>query len=319
MKIDDVLSNIPQASVYFLYGSNLFSKWQFRKKLERFKEIPCVVVFGDEVDLFDKSECGGLIPEPKLVIVNDFSEIKNKKAFYDLIERAPEGSIYLLLADKKEKITVTKSVLEIDCPEIKHNEKDFVATIKTWLKNASFNLNDSAIKKIYWITQGDLFHAFNEIQKISLYAHATNSAHISTEELKTLIGPRVELDPFIFSTYYLQKKLSSALNELTAWKNSDVMFQLYNQFKAVEKALLAKTCKNKGIKIEKITEETGIPFWYLKYTFPEIDSKWSEKDLIAALKDCTMAIHKARKVSNLAIPMMAESVLRRCKLSESVE
>jgi DNA polymerase III delta subunit len=319
VKIDEVLGKTPKASVYFLYGKDLFSKWQFRKKLERSSELPSVVVFGDDLELFEKAECSGLIPEPKLVIVNDFSEIKNKKAFYDLIERAPEEAVYLLFSDKKEKVTLTKTLLEIDCPEIKQNEKDFIATVKGWLKNASFSLNDQAIKKIYWITQGDLFQAFNEVQKISMYAHATNSAHVSADELKTLVGPRVEIDPFIFSTYYLQKKLALALNELSAWKNSDVMLQLHNQFKAVEKALLVKTCKNKGMKTEKIMEETGVPLWYLKYSFPEFESKWSEKDLIAALKDCTMAIHKARKVSNLAIPMMVESVLRRCKFSESVE
>jgi DNA polymerase III delta subunit len=319
VKIEDALSNLPQASVYFAYGNGLFSKWQLRKKLERLHKVPKVVVFGDDLEIIDKAECGGLIPEPKLVIVENFSEIKNKKYFLEMIERACEGSVYLLTNEKKEKILLSKNVVEIDCSETKQNEREFLQTIKNWLKGSSLTLNDQSLKKIFSVTNGDLFHAFNEIQKAALYAQATNAAHLSLDELKTLMGPRFDSDPFSFSNFYLQKKLTFALNEIKSWKTTDVMLQLHNHFKAVERSLLAMSCKKKNMKVEKITEETGIPSWYLKYTFPEIESKWSEKELIGALRDCTIAIHKAKTVVNIAIPVMMESVLRRCKFGGNVE
>jgi len=320
MKINDALGNIPQASVFLSYGTNLFAKWQLRKKLEKIHSaLPRSVIFGDDPNLFEKAECGGLIPEPKLVIIEDFSEIKNKKLFFDLIERSAEGSIFLLQSAKKEKIATTKSVVEIECSDSKQNEREFVQTVRDWLKSSSFTLNDNALKKIFSLTNGDLFHAFNEIQKVAIYAHATNSAHISLDELRCLMGPRFDTDPFAFSTFYLQKNSKMALNELHTWKITDVQLQLHSQFKAIEKALLALVCKKKNMKIEKITAETGIPFWYFKYSFPEIESKWSEKELIGALKDCTIAIHKSKKIVNIAVPIMMESVLRRCKFGGTVE
>jgi DNA polymerase III delta subunit len=319
MKAEEALKNLPKADVYYAHGANLFNKWQLRKKIERSLQIPKTVVFGDDENLFDKAETGGLVPEPRFVVIEEFSEVKNKKALFELIDRAAEGSVYLLQGSKKEKIDVSKSVIEVECPAIKQNERDFISTVKSWIKGANFNLSDHIIKRIYNVTDGDLFNAHNEIQKIALYAHATNSAHLSVEEVSNLLGPRVEVDPFSFSTLFLQKKSKAALDEISKWKYSDVMLQTYNHFKAVEKALVAISCKKSGMKVEAITQETGIPSWYLKFVLPEIELNWTKEELLGALKDCAVAIYKAKKIANLAIPVMIESVLRRCKFGGSVE
>lgn len=318
MKADDVLKSIPPAAVYYTHGSNLFQKWQLRRKLEKTVNLPKTVVFGDDEDLLEKAETGGLVPEPRLIVVEEFSEVKNKKSFFELIDRSAEGSVYLLQGSKKEKIDVSRPVLEVECPAVKQNEREFTATVKGWLKGASFNVNDPILKRIYSVTNGDLFHAYNEVQKIAVYAHATNSAHLSLDEVTRLLGPRIETDPFSFSTFYLQKKPKAALDEIHRWKQADVMLQTYSHFKAVEKALVALSCKQVGMKADEITSETKIPPWYFRFVLPEIESNWTTAELLASLKDCSVAISKAKKIANLAIPVMIESVLRRCKFGGGV-
>lgn len=318
MKAEDVLKNIPPAVVYYTHGSNLFQKWQLRRKLEKTVNLPKTVVFGDDDDLLEKAETGGLVPEPRLVVVEEFSEVKNKKSFFDLIDRSAEGSVYLLQGSKKEKIEVSKSVLEVECPAVKQSEKEFMSTVKGWLKGASFNVNETILKRIYSVSNGDLFHAYNEIQKIAVYAHATNSAHLSLDEIARLLGPRIETDPFSFSTFYIQKKPKAALEEISRWKQSDVMLQTYSHFKAVEKALVALSCKQMGMKVDETIQETKIPPWYFRFVLPEIESNWTTAELLDALKDCSIAISKAKKIANLAIPVMIQSVLLRCKFGGSV-
>lgn len=319
MKADEALKNVPSSSVYFTYGANLFQKWMFRKKLEQTVKLPKTIVFGDDAELFDKAETGGLVPEARLVVVEDFSEIKNKKDFFELIDRSAEGSVYLLQGNKKEKIDVTKQVVEIECVAVKPSEREFLSTVKGWIKGSNFHLSDAILKRLYSVTVGDLFYAYNEIKKIAIYTHATNSAHLSMDEASMLLGPRIEVDPFSFSTFYFQKKKRAALDEISRWRQEDTMLQTYNHFKAVERAVLAFSGKAAGMKVEDISTECSIPLWYFRFVFPEIESNWTKQELIGAFKDCTLAISKAKKIANLAIPIMIESVLRRCNFGGNLE
>lgn len=320
MKAEDALQKLPSATVYYTHGSNLFLKYQIRKRVERaYPSLLKTVVFGDDEEIFDKAECGGLIPEPRLIVVEEFSELKNKKGFFELINRAAQGSVYLLQGEKKEKISVERELTEIECPSKKINEREFLLAVKGWLSKSSFQINDSALKRIFNLTGGDLFYAYNEIKKLALYAEATNSAHLSPAEIQTIMGPKIDADPFLFSTLYLQKNRRACLQEVAKWKSSDLMLHLYNHFKAVEKALLAKTCKELGMSAESVSAQTGIPSWYYKFVFPDIEAKWTKLELIEALKDCAEAIEKAKRVANLAIPVIVQSVLRRNKYGGSVE
>lgn len=320
MKVEEALKSLPNASVYYTYGAGEFPKHQFRKKLERaHASLPRVVVFGDDSELFEKAECGGLIPEARLVLIENFSDVQDKKGLFELIDRSADGSVYLLQGQKKEKIYVSKTMIEVECPAQKMNEREFLSTVKSWVKSASVQINDPIIKRVYSVTNGDLFYAHNEIKKILLYAEATNSAHLSIAEVNTILGPRIESDPFTFSTLFLQKNVKGALKEVSRWKQNDTMLHTYNHFKALERAVLAKTCKESGMGVEKISAETGIPAWYFRFVFPEIESKWTSAELIGAMKDCFLAIEKSKKIANLAIPVIVESVLRRIKIGGSVE
>jgi DNA polymerase III delta subunit len=320
VKVEEALKSVPSATVYLSFGAGLFSKNQFRKKLERTHDgLPRVVVFGDDEEILDKAECGGLIPEPRLVIIESFSEVKNKKALFELIDRSAEGSVYLLQSEKKEKVQVSREIVEVECPAVKINEREFVSIVKTWVKGSPVQINDSIIKRIFSVTGGDLFYAQSEVKKILLYAEATNSAHLSLHEINSIMGPRIETDPFSFSTLFLQKNAKGALREVAQWRQYDTMLHTYNHFKALERAVLAKTCKDQGMAVEKISAETGIPAWYFRFVFPDIDSKWTTSDLIGALKDCAHAIEKSKKIANMAIPVIVESVLRRIRFGGSVE
>jgi len=127
--------------------------------------------------------------------------------------------------------------------------------LESWIKNKILELNakasPNAIKRLLWMTSGDLYTLENEINKLTLYVE---DREIEVSDVNILISSSRQSNIFLFIDAVMDKKPGVALNELYSMILDGVSIgQIINMLaRQVRLLILCKDFLNKNLSRDEI-------------------------------------------------------------------
>jgi len=198
-----------------------------------------------------------------IIISNLLSKIENKVKsipnewleFHKYIDEIPPTSEIIFVENIELKNNgVALNAIGDQC-EVKTFQKMKGYELENWIKNKISELNakasPNAIKRLLWMTSGDLFKLENEINKLSLYVE---DREIMVADINTLIQSSRQSNIFLFIDAVMDKKPGVALNELYSIILDGVSIgQIINMLaRQVRLLILCKDFLNKNLSREEI-------------------------------------------------------------------
>ncbi|MBA31002.1 MAG: DNA polymerase III subunit delta [Chloroflexi bacterium] len=158
-----------------------------------------------------------------IIISNLLTKIQNKVKsiseewleFHKYIDEIPPTSEIIFVENDELKNNGLGFSAVGDGCEVKIFKKKKGYELENWIKDKIAESNSkaspNAIKRLSWITGGDLYKLENEITKLSLYA---NDREINISDVNKLISSSRQSNIFLFIDAVMEKKAGVALNEL---------------------------------------------------------------------------------------------------------
>tara|TARA_B100000401_G_C52740806_1_gene688239 strand:- start:199 stop:1164 length:966 start_codon:yes stop_codon:yes gene_type:complete len=198
-----------------------------------------------------------------IIVSNLLSKIQNKVKsipgewleFYKYIDEIPPTSEIFFVENIELKTNgIGLNSIGDQC-EIKNFKKKKGYELESWIKNKILELNakasPNAIKRLLWMTSGDLYTLENEINKLTLYVE---DREIEVSDVNILISSSRQSNIFLFIDAVMDKKPGVALNELYSMILDGVSIgQIINMLaRQVRLLILCKDFLNKNLSRDEI-------------------------------------------------------------------
>ncbi|MBL01479.1 MAG: DNA polymerase III subunit delta [Chloroflexi bacterium] len=198
-----------------------------------------------------------------IIISNLLSKIQNKVKsisdewleFYKYVDEIPPTSEVIFVENIELKNNGNGLNAVGDKCEVKVFQKKKGYELENWIKNKILEskamASPNAIKKLSWITSGDLYRLENEINKLSLYV---GDREINVSDVNKVISSSRQSNIFLFIDAVMDKKAGVALNELYSLILDGVSIgQIINMLaRQVRLLILCKDLSSKNLSREDI-------------------------------------------------------------------
>ena len=173
-KLKDKIDNC-----YLIYGDDRFLCFDALKKIEdsvciSIKDMNIDIISGEKALAKDIVSSANLYPfgdEKRLVIVKNFSPIKNKDEYNEIQNyvKNPLNSTVLVFfnPENADFFKNMSDLTSIDCNKI--DIKFIYAYVKNYLSKNEISADDSAIEKLILFCNSDMSRINNELEKLSSY------------------------------------------------------------------------------------------------------------------------------------------------------
>lgn len=172
-----------------------------------------------------------IFSEKRLVIIDGFpfagersfsgaSDIES--LILEHLSKIPEDTLVVFLSENPDKRTLAYKELS-KIAEIKNLSLDGEDAVYDYLSKKYKNIDPTALKRLVFLKGGDMQKSQSELEKLSL-----TKAHITLQDIETLIIPEFEESIFVFIDTILaknQKKIFQEFRNLLEFSNLYALYQ----------------------------------------------------------------------------------------------
>lgn len=229
-------------------------------------------------EFYEKIESLDLIPHPKLFYINNTSgNLSKQKQFWNYVSDAPQDTRYIINQLSSKQVEEGVETVEVLCEKVRDNQKEVGKIVHELLKSVGLAISPTDVPLFYALYKNNLFAIYQELQKCKVYAQSLKCAYLDTPELRKILSPPTDKDPFIFANAFMARKLKTVLLNLP--DASEFVPQFGNVFATAEKILVYKSAKSLKQTDDQVIKNYEFNQYYFKYTVQNLEKSWSVSEL----------------------------------------
>lgn len=232
-----------------------------------------------ESDVIDRIGSASLFSSKELVFVESVGSFCDPDVLIDLCQSPPEDRVVVFLtADSGRE----PSWLDDLTVEISRQSEDLSESeTSTWMveraEQAGFGLPERYARSLMMNVGENLFTLESELDKLFLYCRGKD--RIGPEDIKDVIYPHSEMNPFDVIDHWTRRQQKAALKKMSIHfyqSGSDPSFKLVGMFqRRLERMIRARSSQKRGE-----TVESAIDSYYVAQKLKGSLSSWDLRDLV---------------------------------------
>lgn len=305
------------AKVFVLNGNENFFKFLARTTIQ--KKFPeAERMFADtEMDpatFYDKVEPNEIIPQPKIIYVdNTEGDLTKFKGFWSAVRSSDKDIRYIVNEFKMKEVPDDIAAMEIVCSKIKDQPKEVGAFVEELIQAFGLVIDRKNLPYFHYLYRNNLFVIYNELKKCQILAEKTGQVELSFATLKKVLSPASEKDVFSLSTNFMKRKIKACFLDLEDTPESEMPLHLFNIFKAAERVLVYKSATANGMSDAEIVSAYDFNPYFVKYTLKEQVASWSEDELRDVLFVIEAVLLKTKSFNYPVGKCMMNLILHYCR------